>query len=213
LEGQIKQVQGNQIRIDQTLKDLELKRSQQGAFRGVVDTLTSVRDFFHYTNGPHRLSVSILNEMNQDVNMFLQKLNAPYSVTAHDTGLTYLCQFHDGRAMPSTGYMEATELSGGEKVLLAVSFRLASYMMFASKMGLLSLDEPTAYLDDNNIANFCELLNTLKDLARSLNLQLIMSTHERATIPFMDSVIDLTVLDESHNDQNADRTTEGSGTG
>jgi DNA repair exonuclease SbcCD ATPase subunit len=211
LEGQIKQVQGNQLRMAQTLKDLEYKRSQQGAFRGVVDTLTRVRDFFHYTNGPHRLSVSILNEMNRDVNMFLQKLNAPYSVTAHDTGLTYLCQFQDGRPMPQNGYMEATELSGGEKVLLAVSFRLASYMMFASKMGLLSLDEPTAYLDDNNIANFCELLNTLKDLARSLNLQLIMSTHERSTIPFMDSVIDLTTVEELNpNDSDASRAAEGS---
>ena len=197
LEGQILQLRNHQLRLDQTLNDLEHKRSQQDTFRNVIDTLTAVRDFFHYTNGPHKLSMSILNEMNRDVNMFLQKLNAPFSVTAHDTGLTYLCQFHDGRPMPSDGFMDATELSGGEKVLLAVSFRLASYMMFASKMGLLSLDEPTAYLDDNNIANFCELLSTLKDVARSLNLQLIMSTHERATIPFMDSVIDLNEIPET----------------
>ena len=196
IEGQLEQIDKARKRNEINRQNLEHKRDQEGIYGEVRDVLDDVRSFFHYNEGPHRLSVSILNEMNQDVNMFLRQLNAPYSVVAHDTGLTYMCQFHDGRNMPPEGYIEASELSGGEKVLLAVSFRLASYMMFAGKMGLLSLDEPTAYLDDNNISNFCELLTGLKDVAKQLNLQLIMSTHERATIPFMDSVIDLAHIEE-----------------
>lgn len=191
VHGQINQLKATCTRIDNTIKELELRRSQQATFVRVTQTLTNVRDFFHYNNGPHKLATSVLVEMNQDLNMFLQKMNAPFSATAQDAGLTYLCQFHDGRPMPAEGYMEATDLSGGEKAMLAIAFRLASYMMFANKQGLLGLDECTAYLDDNNIANFCELLSTLKGVAKSLDLQLLMSTHERSTIPFMDSVIDL----------------------
>lgn len=194
LEGSIRQVHSDITSIKMTIKELETLREQQGTFEAVMHTLTDVRDFFHYNNGPRQLAVRVLSAMNDDVNMFLEKMNAPYSVAASDAGLTYMCRFHDGRNAPETGSVDAADLSGGEKVLLAVSFRLASYMMFANKIGLLTLDEPTAYLDESNISNFCELLDTIKHISRSLGLQLLMSTHERAVIPFVDTCIDLNSL-------------------
>jgi ABC-type lipoprotein export system ATPase subunit len=63
--------------------------------------------------------------------------------------------------------------------------------MFAGKLGLLSLDEPTAYLDDSNVDRFGILLTKVKEIARNMNTQVLMATHERAVIPYMDSVIDL----------------------
>ena len=75
---------------------------------------------------------------------------------------------------------------------LAVSFRFGSYCMFANKLGLLSLDEPTVYLDDANVGRFCNLLERVKEVAQQMNLQVIIATHERAVMPFMDTVIDLT---------------------
>lgn len=92
--------------------------------------------------------------------------------------------------MPKTA-PDATILSGGEKIQLAVAFRFAAYCMFASKLGLLSLDEPTVYLDDENVGRFGDLLQQVKQIAQGMNLQVLIATHERSVIPFCDTVIDL----------------------
>jgi ABC-type glutathione transport system ATPase component len=132
-----------------------------------------------------------MEDLTSMVNSFLQRLNAPFAALASTTDLGYRCPFIDGRPMPKDGPPDAEELSGGQKVLLAISFRLASYCMFANKQGILTLDEPTVYLDADNVSNFCNLLGKIKEVAQALDLQLFISTHERAVIPFCDSVIDL----------------------
>ena len=98
--------------------------------------------------------------------------------------------YHDGRPMPE-GFPTVDQLSGGEAVVLAVSFRLATYCLFAGRVGLLTLDEPTVYLDDKHIGQFCTLLSRVKEIATGMNLQIFVSTHEQAVIPFMDSVTNL----------------------
>lgn len=192
IKGQINMLKQNMASLDSTIAGLKESREKQDAYNKVVETLKNVREWFHYSNGPHDLAVSVLTELTEDVNSFLEKLNAPFSVIAEDTGLAYKCLFNDGRATPADGPMDASELSGGQKVLLAVAFRLASYCMFANKQGILALDEPTAYLDDNNIGNFCALMGKLKEVAQALDLQILISTHERGLLPFFDTVVDFT---------------------
>ena len=84
-----------------------------------------------------------MEDLTGNVNSFLQKLNAPYAALMDDTDLSYRCPFTDGRAMPPDGPPDASELSGGQKILLAIAFRFASYCMFANKQGLLSLEPVT----------------------------------------------------------------------
>lgn len=176
---------------ERNLDKLRKLRDQQDAYRTVTATLERVRDWFHYGNGPHTVAVSVMTELTANVNSFLERLNAPYRVITEQSDLSYRCVFIDGRPAPPDGPLEAADLSGGEKMMLAISFRLASYCMFANKQGILVLDEPTVYLDSKNITNFCNLLGRIKEVAQSLNLQLIISTHERETLPFFDTVIDL----------------------
>jgi DNA repair exonuclease SbcCD ATPase subunit len=125
------------------------------------------------------------------VNNFLGQFSAPFSVLQSTEALGFKCIFHDGRTMPVDGPPDAYHLSGGQKIQLAIAFRFASYCMFASKLGLLSLDEPTVYLDDQNIGAFCTLLGKVKDVARKMNIQVLIASHERAIIPFIDTLIDL----------------------
>ena len=80
-------------------------------------------------------------------------------------------------------------LSGGQKIALAVAFRFAVYGMFASKLGLLSLDEPTAYLDNETIARFADTLDKVRGLARNLGLMVLVSTHEKSLEPCFDQAV------------------------
>lgn len=192
LDGTVTELSNAMVALDKTVATLEFKRGTQQQLRDAVNTLNQVRDWFHYSNGPHTLSTSVLGIMNQEVNRFLEQFTAPFTVEPSDESLGFRCLFTDGRAMPPDGPPDASMLSGGQKIQLAVAFRFAAYCMFASKLGLLSLDEPTCYLDDANVGRFCDLLQRVKQVAQGMNLQVFIATHERAVMPFVDTVINLT---------------------
>lgn len=107
---------------------------------------------------------------------------------ASDDGFSFVFRYLDGRPvsdpLPSTA-----KLSGGQKICLALAFRLAIYRCFGAQMGIMVLDEPTAHLSPAGITYFGELLKTVSTLAKNMNLQIIMPTHEKEIMPFMDSEI------------------------
>jgi len=190
LNGMIRELANSLQILEDTLKALDDKRAKEGPFRATLKVLTEVRDWFHFGNGPHTLVTAILAEMTQDINSFLGQFAAPFSVTHGTESLGFRCIFHDGRQVPAEP-PEAYHLSGGQKIMLALSFRLASYTMFANKLGLLSLDEPSAYLDEHSIGAFCNLLGKIKEVAQKMDLQVCLATHENQLVPFFDTVIDL----------------------
>lgn len=173
-----------------SLEDLKARKSAQNNVPDVVDVITQVRDWFHYSNGPRALSSMVFGALVDDINTYLDKFNAPFTVapTADGTGFTYT--YNDGRSTPEGG-ADASMLSGGQRVQLAIAFRYATYAMFAADLGVLSLDEPTTYLDENNVGRFCLLLEEIKKTAVSLNLQVWLATHERGVMPYVDTIIEV----------------------
>lgn len=197
LKATIAELSNQMTALDKTVATLELRRGTQRELRDAVAVLQRTREWFHYANGPHTLSTSVLGVMNQEVNRFLGQFTAPFTVEPSNDMLGFKCLFTDGRPVPPDGPPDASMLSGGQKIQLAVAFRFAAYTVFASKLGLLSLDEPTVYLDDANVGRFCDLLQKVKQVAQGLNLQVWIATHERSVMTFVDTVIDLTP--DTHN--------------
>lgn len=178
--------------LEKNIEDLTKKREALKHFDSTISTLNNVKTWFHYSNGPRTLSSGIISDMLANINDFLSTLGAPFFVSPQvQEGLSFECVFQDGRTVDPDTPPQADDLSGGEKILLATSFRLASYCMFANQLGLLSLDEPTVYLDDKNVAKFCTFLEKVKEVAKTLDLQIFIATHERSVIPYMDTIIDL----------------------
>lgn len=152
--------------------------------------LEEVRDWFHYKNGPARVSKRVLESMNTDVDVFLQHLDAPFTARALGSDLTYECMFHDGRLTPADdAWSSVKDLSGAERSILGVSFRLSSYVTFAGKLGILGIDEPTSDLDTVNVRNFCNMLDKLRVVARNMDLQVLVITHHLECVDHVDSVI------------------------
>lgn len=170
----------------------DLKKAKRGQkleidARGTVET---VRQWFHYSRGPHAVVLTVLDALAKDVNSFLGVFEAPFHVTPDKEKLLFRVSFTDGREQPEEP-PPSDILSGGERIMLALSFRFSAYAMFAAKLGVLSLDEPTVYLDNYNVANFCKLLEKVKTLAGRMGLQVLISTHEREVMPLLDAVVDL----------------------
>ena len=176
--------------MKQTVASLKEAQAAQDRLAKRLKVIEDVRDLFHYANLPRVLVAQALDALTGTVNQLLGNFTAPFIAIPDQEQVGFRIEFTDGRACraepPGTD-----ALSGGECVQLAVAFRLAIYRMFAGKLGLLSLDEPTAYLDDANVDRFGVLLTKVRELARDMHTQILMATHERAVMPHMDSVIDL----------------------
>jgi DNA repair exonuclease SbcCD ATPase subunit len=138
----------------------------------------------HRDNLPRAVARDHLRALTADTNAVLGDFLAPFRVEAEDD-LSFRADFHDGRSQP------AGRLSGGEKVVLAVGFRLSVNSVFAQDVGLLCLDEPTVGLDEHNLGCLRTALGRLRDLSRARGLQVILVTHERSLMPLFDKVIDL----------------------
>lgn len=175
------------------IEELVQKKELEDKVKEKVDTLKRVRDWFHYREGPRIMSQNVMRDLTACVNGYLDQFNAPFVVEAEEEGFGFRCCFIDGRTMPDP-HPDASLLSGGQKVALAIAFRMAIYMCFGGELGLLSLDEPTAYLDDASIEHLGELLQKVGEVARNKGLQILMATHEKAIMPFLDTKIDLSVL-------------------
>lgn len=87
--------------------------------------------------------------------------------------------------------MVASRLSGGEKVVGSTSFRMAMADSFAAEVGLLVLDEPSVYLDKDNICHLQDLLVRLKEMSTASGRQIILVTHEESLLGFVDHAIEL----------------------
>jgi len=142
-----------------------------------------MRAVVHRNAAPRAVAHRNLQRLRDSVNGYLSMFDTDFRVSA-TTDLTFTAHFTDGREQP------AARLSGGQKVILALGFRLAVNFMYAN-LGFLALDEPTAYLDAHHIAGFQPVLDRLRGFASSRGLQCVMVTHEQALAPLFDHVIQL----------------------
>ena len=183
-------VVSRRLTADDSVKSLVAKQAQQESIRAAKTVLGTVRDWFHYEAGPKAITSKLLDVVVDSTNEFLTKFGSRYFVTADLDEMSMRYCYRDGTFTPHP-YPMITELSGGEKVMLAVSFRFATHCLFAGKVKLLTLDEPTVFLDDTNIASFVTLLETAKAVSAGMGLQVVMSTHETSVIPALDTVIEV----------------------
>lgn len=174
--------------IREKIADLEAKKAVDDAKRSRIDTLTRVRDAFHFRKIPRQFSQQVMAALTADVNGYLEQFNSPFCVEQDEEGFGFRYRYVDGRPV-SDPLPSAAKLSGGEGVTLAIAFRLAIYRMYGGKLGLLSLDEPTDSLDEDAIQSLGDLLQKVKEFAKNSGLQILMATHERRILSYFDTQI------------------------
>ena len=192
MEGQVEYAERLVEEMKGTLAKLESMQEKYVLANLRLRVVDDVKNWFKYSEGPRTMTQSVMELLTDEVNKNLSQFGSVFSVVpmSAEDGMGFRCVFSDGRAM-SNPPPEASMLSGGQKIQLAVSFRLAVYSMFAAKLGLLSLDEPTAYLDDGAIANFADMLSKIKEIARNMGIQILISTHEAALGPVFDQTVSI----------------------
>ena len=149
-----------------------------------VDTLESAREVFHRDNLPRAVSQSYLTELEGEINRNLAAFGTPFRVDSCED-LQLLCSFPDG----CSHYGD--RLSGGLQVVLAIAFRFAVYSIFAPELGTMVLDEPTVFLDYDNVDYLRDALVGMNAKMREQDRQVLVVTHEDRLMNAFDTVFKL----------------------
>ena len=96
--------------------------------RAWAEYVVQMRKVLHRDALPRRISQHYMALLQRETNDLLNRLDCPFSVTAKED-LSFEATFADRRRVP------AARLSGGEKVVLAIAFRIAVNTLFARDLG------------------------------------------------------------------------------
>ena len=184
LQGRIESLQTQRNTTTEQLATLKNEEAKLEKVKEWRELLEKARQYLHRDQLPNMVAQSYIRSLNSRLAKYLDMFEVPYTCKiAADMGV--ICAFSGNRQLP------AERLSGGEKVMLGIAFRFAIYDLFASNLGLLILDEPTVFLDDDRIDSVYELLDRVKSYSKSAGLQLIVITHEKRLAGVADKVISL----------------------
>lgn len=153
-------------RLQERLKRVE-------AARRCVETMRFVREqLLHRDQLPRDVHLKVIEQLVPGINRRISEFALGYRVEAHED-LSFTAFFMDGRVVP------AQVLSKGEKVGLALNFRMEINTLFARQLGmLLVLDEPTDGFDEANRQVTSRLLGELGEQLAGRGQQLIVVTHD-----------------------------------
>jgi DNA repair exonuclease SbcCD ATPase subunit len=165
------------------IEKIEFQLSRHAKKAQYKAIMQGIRTVTHAKYLPQVVAQRNLEDMEDDVNSSLSTFGDPFWAEASDD-LTFDVHF------PGAPARKATRLSGGQKVVLAVSFRTVVSSLFGAELGMLVLDEPAAGLDERNIAFLSDALAQFAAEVRGRR-QIIVITHAETLKPAFDQVIEL----------------------
>lgn len=183
IKGQVQTLESNltltKSRIVKMEED-EGKMVKRLSYRKLCE---DARMVLHHDRLPNRVAQVYLASINAKMNEYLEVFQARYSCSIQPD-LSVKCYFGEHELV-------AERLSGGQRIELGLAFRFALYDLFVGHLGLLVIDEPTAWLDDDHIEAVVRVLERVKVHSRSKGMQVIVPTHEARLMSAFDRVIQI----------------------
>lgn len=153
--------------------------AETAAWRKVVEGAAAI---LRKEAAPAETIKACLADLSADLNTRLGHLGASFRVIVNeDGGLS--------ADMGGSRILSARRLSGGQKVVLSLAWRLAVLDRYAPKAGLLCLDEPTNHLDEARVAALKDAIDAWRP--HGADRQFIIVTHARKLAAACDKVIQL----------------------
>jgi len=181
--GAYREAKKSRDRAQTTLDHLKAQLSKQLKIQNLLETIAEAGDVFHWNNLPKVVAQANLELLVNDINNNLQLFNSPFVVEA-DQDLTFKVYF------PGQLPVKAKQLSGGQKVMLAIAFRSALDRVFGHDTGMMYLDEPTSGLDADNVKYFHDALQKLAE-RQGADRQLVVITHVHELSGAFDQLVQL----------------------
>ena len=157
-----------------TYQKLQQQLVKQAKMQELATVISNVANSFHWNSLPKLVSQANLDLIVKDINVNLSLFDDPFHVEAAED-LDFKVFIANGN---SDFAITPRQLSGGQKVILAIAFRLAVDKVFGNDVGMLFLDEPTSGLDADNLTYFHSALTTLAAANKGRQIVIITHCHE-----------------------------------
>lgn len=176
------EVQARVTALEMQLADTLRVEEQGRHVRSVLDHVEELRRIFHRDEAPRMVDYTLTEKLLDEINETLEEFQSPFKVEMSESrGFT--AKFDDGRVIADRF------LSVGERIVLALAYRVIINATFAREMGMLVMDEPTAGLDEGNLGCLPAAIQQLKRLSEQRGLQVLFVTHEPRIANLFDNTI------------------------
>jgi DNA repair exonuclease SbcCD ATPase subunit len=150
--------------------------------RTCIEYLSALKSYCKYDCLPQQLSQEFLAQDCEDVNYYLDLLQAGFNIASNEKLEFSIC-FKNGKS-----HSEA-RLSPGQKTILAIAFLLAFNKKYAKDIRIMSLDEPTIWLDSERIKHLGVIISKMSEISRAESIQYLIVSHDDSLIQDADNVI------------------------
>lgn len=151
------------------------------------DIITKVRDALHPDSLPKLVMSTALHNLNRYIERYMQIFDTNF-IARLDENFDWVYDTLEDQDADAK-----SRLSGGQKVLVGLSFRFALSDLMTKSVCMLTLDEPTNHLDAANRSKLCEVMDIVRESAEKGQVVMI-STHESVLEDRCTSVIDVTKM-------------------
>ena len=185
LRGELGRLEGSKEALQATVVAIgihEVRRLKEAEMRKVYE---KAREVLHRDGMPKLMLGRFLSGLSAYLEYHLLHFNAPFSARI-DEDADILFRMHGDPDERSAQF-----LSLGQTVALSVAFWTSLFEMVGTGFPVFVLDEPSVWLDEENMLRLSDLLDKLREPAEG-GLYIQVPTHEQALLAAMTRVIDVT---------------------
>jgi DNA repair exonuclease SbcCD ATPase subunit len=184
LLGQSKEATNHLVELQKRLDEAKSQLAENGNAQQWFDYCERALAWLRKDGLPKLVHASVLKQLCSVVNEELSFFDDPFKVEVGED-LSFVAYFEDERVISSKA------LSGGEKVMLALSFWSAVSRVFAKNLGIMILDEPTDGLDADNNERLYQIMLRWRQLLHQRGQQVLIISHDEGMKDVFDHVIQL----------------------
>ncbi len=168
--------------ISASLSAMRKELAELERLRDFLHALRRIRDAFSKDKSQRVLRERLAPLISEYTREFLECFNLEISDCVLDEDF-------DVVAVKKGGEISVKAMSGGEKVAVAISLRLAIAKALSGKITTVIMDEPTTHLDEERRRELVEILKNFFKGSSSILPQMIVVTHHREIEDAADNLI------------------------
>lgn len=143
--------------------------------REVINQLEQIREAFSRSGIPRHYLTQVFESLVEGTQENLANWESDFQVERDELKLF---NFRFYRSNDPETIMDQSQLSGGQKMRLSISFLLAVQQLVMPELGFIVLDEPTYGLDPAGIEGLATLFRHMSVHLADANSQVVVVTHE-----------------------------------
>jgi DNA repair exonuclease SbcCD ATPase subunit len=161
------------------------EQNEYTKFSSTKAYLYASREVLHRDCLPKEIMRRMLKNLNAHMEYYLSRFDTTFNVEVTES-FDFSIEFPDKTTGPEV-------LSCGQRVALAVAFRLALADLVSKTVPILVLDEPTVWLDKTNIGKMADVMTLVRNIAEK-GMFIMVATHEESLMNSMSRVLDISKI-------------------